>query len=378
MKQKVLFITNIPSPYRVDFFNALGKHCELTVWFQAKNESNREWEVEGLGTHFNYKFLPGRTFGLDKHINPSVLRELRKSRFDLYVMGCYSSPTEMMAIQWLRMNGIPFILNSDGGFPAPEESAWKRKLKTRFISSASFWLSTGVNCTRYLQYYGAKPALIHEYPISSVSYTSEQLRPLRPERTAELKMRHGLNKFVFLSVGQFIERKGFDVLLRSFRELNASETSLLLIGGGPQEVQYKAYIQEHGMKNVVLLPFVQKNALIDYFKLADAFVLPTRYDVWGLVLNEALMFGLPLISTLNAGAAYDLIENGGNGFTIPAEDAGALTEACRAILRGEEERSRYRSRSLDFASRFTVDCMVESHLDAFERFLRIRKGEAVG
>lgn len=378
MKQKVLFITNIPSPYRVDFFNALGQYCELTVWFQAKNESNREWEVEGLGTHFRYKFLPGRTFGLDKHVNPVVLRELRQSRFDLYVMGCYSSPTEMMAIQWLRMNGIPFILNSDGGFPATEESAWKRKLKTRFISSASFWLSTGANCTKYLQYYGANPAFIHEYPISSVSYTPEQLIPLQPERKAELKMQLGLNEFVFLSVGQFIERKGFDVLLRSFRDLNAPESSLLLIGGGPQEAQYKAYLQEHGIKNVVLLPFVQKNALIDYFKLADAFVLPTRYDVWGLVLNEALMFGLPLISTLNAGAAHDLIEDGGNGYVIPAENVEALTEACRAMLQGEEARSRFRGRSLELARRFTVDRMVESHMEAFERFLHMRKGDAAG
>ncbi|MGF7032846.1 glycosyltransferase involved in cell wall biosynthesis [Paenibacillus mucilaginosus] len=377
MKPKVMFMTNIPSPYRVDFFNELGKHCDLTVWFQAKNEANREWKVDGIGRHFQYKFLPGRTFGLDKHLNFSVWKELQRSRFDVHIMGCYSSPTEMMAIQWLRMRRIPFILNSDGGFPAPEESRFKRNLKKGLISSASFWLSSGKNCTEYLTYYGAKADQIHEYPLSSVHYTPEQLRPLSPERHAELKRRHNLKETVFLSVGQFIERKGLDLLLRSFRELNAPDASLLLIGGGPQEEEYRAYLKENQVENVVILPFLQKEELIEYYKVSDAFVLPTRYDVWALVLNEAIMFGLPLISTTMAGASHDLIEEGRNGYMIPVDDQQRLTSALRGILESPERRARFGERSLEIAARYSMDHMVDAHLKALERFLGRHKSEAI-
>ncbi|MCZ8519328.1 MULTISPECIES: glycosyltransferase family 4 protein [Paenibacillus] len=377
MKPKVMFMTNIPSPYRVDFFNELGKHCDLTVWFQAKNEANREWKVDGLGRRFQYKFLPGRTFGLDKHLNFSVWKELQRNPFDVYMMGCYSSPTEMMAIQWLRMRRIPFILNSDGGFPAPEESRFKRNLKRGLISSASFWLSSGKNCTNYLTYYGAKADQIHEYPLSSVYYSPEQLKPLSPARAKELKLKHGLKGTVFLSVGQFIDRKGLDLLLRSFHELNDPDASLLLIGGGPQEAEYRSYLQENRVENVVILPFLQKEELIEYYKVSDAFVLPTRYDVWALVLNEALMFGLPLISTEMAGAAHDLIEEGVNGYMIPADDQVALTSALRSMAESPERRAGFGARSLEIAGRYTMEHMVEANVEAINRFLSRHKSEAI-
>ncbi|MBW5448341.1 glycosyltransferase [Cohnella sp. CFH 77786] len=366
---KVLFLTNIPSPYRIDFFNELGKHCELTVWFEARNEANREWEIEGLGRHFRYKFLKGRTFGLDKHLNWSVIRELNAEPFDVYIMGCYSSPTEILAIHWLKLRRKPFILNSDGGFPGNDR--WlQRKLKTYLISSARAWLSSGSSCTRYLLHYGAAADRIYEYPLSSTILSERDLEPLSPEEKAILKRRDNLKDIVLLGVGQFVPRKGFDVLLKAFaklqRELPDAEVSLLLIGGGPDKALYERIIREEGIRGVTLKSFMQKEELLSYWKLADVFVLPTRYDVWGLVFNEAAAFGLPIVTTYRAGAASDLVREGENGFVIGVDDTENLAARLKRLVMDRGLRERFSCGSKEISSRYSMERMVERHLRILE------------
>ncbi|MBB6671690.1 glycosyltransferase family 4 protein [Cohnella nanjingensis] len=365
---KVLFLTNIPSPYRVDFFNRLGRLCDLTVWFEARNEANREWETDERRFGFRYKFLPGRTFGLDKHTNLSVLRALRAERFDVYVIGGYSSPTEMLAIHWLKLRKRPFLLSSDGGFPASEPGLL-RKFKSYLISSASGWLSSGSNCTRYLTHYGAQPSRIYEYPFSSVSFSEEELAPLAREERARLKREEGLQETVILAVGQFVPRKGFDVLLEAFARMRRGDVSLLLIGGGPERERYETLIRERGLANVRIKPFMSKSELIPYFKVADLFAMPTRYDVWGLVVNEAAAFGLPIVSTRMAGAALDLVAEGENGYLVDADDAAALADRCERLAGDEILRQRFGRKSRELSRLYTMERMVNRHADLLHAWI---------
>lgn len=366
---KVLFLTNIPSPYRVDFFNGLGRHCDLTVWFEAQSESNRAWAIDGLGRHFRYRFLKGRTFGLDKHLNPSIVRALKAEKFDVYILGCYSSPTEMIAIHWLKLRGLPFILNSDGGFAGDErrESRLLRKLKTYLIGSASLWLSSGQRCTRYLLHYGADKARIREYPLASVRLTEREQQPLTASERVLLKVKERLPGVVLLAVGQFIPRKGFDTLLRAFgrlqRERPGTTCSLLLIGGGPEQPAYERIIEEEGIRNVAIRGFMQREELLPYWKFADAFVLPTRYDVWGLVLNEAAAFGLPIVTTDQAGAAGELVRDGDNGFIVQPDDVLSLSRACGRLAEDRGLRERFGRRSREIAGLYEMDRMVKRHVN---------------
>jgi glycosyltransferase involved in cell wall biosynthesis len=366
---KVLFLTNIPAPYRIDFFNELGRYCELTVWFEAKNEANREWKVEGLGERFRYVFLPGFTIGLDRHVNWSILHALEREPFDVYIMGCYSSPTEMLAIGWLKRKKKKFILNSDGGFPAADR--WLlRKLKTSLISSANLWLSSGSNCTRYLIEYGANREQIVEYPLSSVKLEERELAALTEEERATLKQENGLKETVILAIGQFIPRKGFDLLLDAFVRMDRDGVSLLLIGGGPEREAYEEKIRDQGIRNVIIKDFMHKQELLRYWKLADIFVMPTRYDIWGLVLNEALSLGLPIISTTMAGAAHDLIEEAGNGFLVPPDNAEALADRCARLVDDYSLRRAYGERSLQIANRYRMERMVEKHVDVLNEWYK--------
>lgn len=362
---KVLFITNIPSPYRVAFFEELGKHCDLAVWFEARSESNRSWHVEGLGRNYRYKFLKGITFGLDKHLNVSIWRELQAEDFDIYVLGGYSSPTEMIAIHWLKWRRKPFILNSDGGF-VRRDRLFMRKLKTYFISSAQGWLSSGKQCTRYLLHYGASAGRIYEYPLASHVPDERDLLPLSVSEKAGLRQWNDLSGVVLLAVGQFIPRKGFDVLLQAFgrieRERPDLRISLLLIGGGPDQARYERIVREQGIRHVTIKSFLQREELAPYWQIADIFVLPTRYDTWGLVLNEAAAFGLPIVTTEMAGAAGDLVKDGDNGFIVKPDDEAALARACLQLALDGDLRRRCGKRSKEIARQYSLRKMVERHV----------------
>ena len=82
--------------------------------------------------------------------------------------------------------------------------------------------------------------------------------------------------------------------------------NLVIVGGGQDEAQYRGYIKERGLKNVYLVGFKPKAEVFEYYKAADLFVLPTREDIWGLVINEAMAVGLPVVSTDMCVAATEL------------------------------------------------------------------------
>ncbi|QJD87183.1 glycosyltransferase family 4 protein [Cohnella herbarum] len=365
---KVLFITNIPSPYRVEFFNELGKYCSLTVWFEAENESNRSWNVEKSKMNFSYEFLKGITIGLDKHVNWSIIKALRASRFDIYVLGCYSSPTEMAAIQWLRSHRIPFLLNSDGGFIARERD-WKHRIKKYFISSATGWLSSGQQCTKYLTHYGADPAFVYEYPFASLSYSEKERSPMRPERLESFKRQERLKSKVILSIGQFISRKGFAELLKASPQLDDGQTSLVIVGGGPLKDEYKKIIKDMELDHVVLKDFMSREQLIEFYRAADLFVLPTHQDVWGLVINEAISFGLPVVTTTGAGAAYDLVDDGRNGFVVDVRNMNEFVRKCQYLLDNDAARAEFGAVSQSISCRYTIKQMASRHMERFASFL---------
>lgn len=218
---KVTYLTNIPAPYRVDFFNELGKLCNLTVLFEKRYSHGRarNWHKYDF-TQFDAVFLKGWDITRNSRLSFQVLNYLEAKPSDVMVVGGYSTPTGMLASLGIRMKKTPFVLNVDGGLIHAKESIVKRAFKRYFIKSADWWLSTGSIASEYLMHYGAIPERISVYPFTSVLRKEIVERPLK----AEEKKRHRIllgarGSKVILAVGQSINRKGFDVLLRACGDL---------------------------------------------------------------------------------------------------------------------------------------------------------------
>ena len=328
---KVLFLTNIPSPYRVDFFNELGKLCDLTVVFERFSSSERDASWKNYKTeHFKPIMLKGLKRGVANAICLDVIKHLKKNVYDHIIVSNFTSVTGMLAISWMRMRRIPYWLESDGGF-AKDGVGFKEKLKKFFVKGAKGYFSTAEEHDKYYLRYGAQSGRIHRYPFTSLYDRDILDAPVSREQKMCLRSKLGITADkVIVAVGQMIHRKGFDVLIKAVAHL-PSDIACYIIGGEPIG-EYTELIEAHGLNNVHFVKFLKKSELEQYFLAADVFVLPTREDIWGLVVNEAMAKGLPVVTTDRCIAGLELIHTSEAGEIVPVDDAVLLAKAIENVL----------------------------------------------
>ena len=363
MKQ-VLFLTNYPAPYRVRFFDRLGETMDVTVLYttptQEVTERDPKWYIAAQGRFRWVQLSRKKTLG-GVSVYTDVVDWVRKPYGAIVVCG-YSDPTFVLAMVYMRLRGIRFCMEVDGGVIRRENRA-KFLLKRSLVSMAHHWLSTGEATTAYLAHYGAKKDRITTYPFSSLEEQDLYDAPADPEEKAAL--RRGLNipyKQMVLTVGQFIPRKGFDVLLQAAADLE-EDTGIYIVGGEATR-EYIQLRERLGLTRVHFVGFQQKEVLARYYRAADVFVLPTREDIWGLVINEAMAYGLPVITTENCVAGRELVRDGVNGYLVPVEDSQALARRVNQVLaEGPERMGRA---SLERIRPYTIENMVKAHEAFFE------------
>lgn len=358
--KKLLFLTNYASPYKVSFFDCLSGYADVTVLLSEKKEHMKHrdasWFVEGSGKarfiELEQKRIGGRV------ICPQVISWLKKD-FDTIIICGYSKPTDLLALAYLKMKGIPYVMEVDGGL-IRKDGFFHKALKTWAVRGADKYLSSGKPTTEYLVHYGAREDRIYCYPFASL-YAADLPKTI-PTIEEKQSLRKELNmpeEKIVLSVGQFIPRKGFDVLLRAAENLPKS-VGVYIVGSEPT-AQYIALREKLGLSNVHFVGFQKKESLAKFYSASDLFVLPTREDIWGLVINEAMAFGLPVITTDRCVAGLELVREGINGSIVPVEDSGALRQAMARILDGDLQAMG--QASLGAISGHTIENMAKVHAE---------------
>ncbi|UJF26169.1 glycosyltransferase family 4 protein [Planococcus sp. 107-1] len=365
---KVLWLTNIPSPYRVNFFNELGKRCELTVLFERKHSKERDKSWKDFNfENFKGIILKGIKFKTDSSLSFEVLKYLKKGNYDRIIVTNFSTPTGIIAIEYMRLNKIRYSLESDGGFPG-NPSVIKEKIKKHIIKGANMYFSTAVIHDAYYEKYGANPNQIYRYPFTSIYEENILKNPVNQINKNKVRKELGIKEGkVILSIGQYISRKGLDVLIKAGEDINR-EVGIYIIGGEPKE-EYIELKRNLNLSNLHFIDFQVPTELQKYYKAADLFVLPTREDIWGLVINEAMAHGLPVITTDRCIAGLELIKNGTNGFIVPVDNKKELGKKINKILNNEILQYKMSEASLDIISKnYTIENMVEVHLKILKKF----------
>ncbi|MFJ5768869.1 glycosyltransferase family 4 protein [Psychrobacillus sp. NPDC093180] len=359
---KVLIISNIPSPYRIDFFNELGKAVDLTVIFEAKlaNEIKFNWNLEEI-KWFKAKFLKESNIE-EKKVDWSILKYIKKNYYDVIIVTSYAYLTEMVALLTLKFKKIPYYLEIDGGLIRTDENYFKSKLKSFLISNAKGYFSPSKSSDDFLVYYGADREQIYRYPFTSLKREDILNEVIQADEKSVLKKQLNIQEEkVVLSVGRFIHGKGFDVLLNACNEIG-KDIGVYIVGGNPTD-EYVKLKNKYNLTNVHFIGFKTKEELKNYYKAADLFVLPTRGDVWGLVINEAMCHGLPVITTDKCVAGIELIENYRNGFIVPVDHSGELSEKMNIILEDMETKNNMSNQNLEVIRKYTIENMVNKHLE---------------
>ncbi len=385
--QKVLFLTNIPSPYRVAFFKELGKKCNLTVLYEKESASDRNpgWKNEEKERNYREIFLNAVFHQADNGFCPGVCKFLKSDIYDIIVVGVYSTPTGMYAIQYMKKRKMAYYISCDGGM-IKEDNIFKYKLKKYFLSGAKGYLSPSESSDSYLIYYGAEKDRIYRYPFTSVQKSSIRKKPV--SRNDKNRYREELNiseKFVVLTVGQFIHRKGHDILLKAVNEIvkrkchgNCEKKELMnqigiyIIGDKPTE-EYLELQRQGALENVHFIDFQGEKELRKYYLAADIFVLATREDIWGLVINEAMAAGLPVITTDKCVAGLELVGKNipaseRNGIIVRSEDVTELADAIVTYWEMPEEILYKESQnSLKKIEKYSIEEMAEAYIKVLER-----------
>ena len=376
---RIAIIKNIPAPGSTEVFQRLAEHkeCNTLIVYETESESNRLWDVSG-DVDFKCRTLRSATIDLRPIVSDAFLHvpwrplgALRAFAPDVVVAGgggMYTSPTNVASVLGRRRNGwawVPWWGSFDHGTPRLVRRAldpWVRW----FVGQGDAWIAYGSRAADDLVRLGAQRARTVIAPNVSRTFTTsarvEEDTDTRPERVPR-----------FLFVGQLLERKGVDLLLEAHKAV--PDALLTIAGDGPLRPEVERAAAENS--RVVYRGHVALDDLPQLYANADALVLPSRYEVWGLVVNEALQFGLPVIASAEVGAVTDLLPDGGPGRVVRAGSVSCLASAMREVGSWSPERKAQSvSAARETTDRWSARAAADAIVDACRMAVRYRADEA--
>jgi len=354
-KRRVVLVTNIPNPYRLALFTELNRQMadrgmELHVVFGSAGYRRRKFILDWSTAGFRYtvlKSLRVNAGGREKTMitYSGLSRLLRKERPDTVIVGGFSLAT--FRLWWRSFFGnTPYVIWSGSvTFPGWYDSAARRFLRRRFVRRAASYVAYGSRAAAYLLALGAPPGSVR-IAINTVDteFFAAETRKKRMELGTPEK-RH------LLYVGYLEPRKDVGTLIAMAASLARERSDFVLdiVGDGTQREQLKHAAAAQGVdERVVFHGFVQKEDLPAFYARASCFLFQTGFDIWGLVLNEAMAAGLPCIVSDRAGAAYDLIRNGETGYRVDFRDTVSVCRLVNSLLDHPQQAAAMGAAAADF------------------------------
>jgi len=336
---------------------------EIRVLYCAQAAYDRNWISPALNPY--EKVLPGITIGWlgpSARFNPDIIKVLRDDRSDLFVLSDYSAPTTQIAMRYLTWRRKPWVfwgelpgLHQRGCLARSIRHGLQAPIRGGAVAIAAIGSLAVV----------AYQKLFPEIPVFNIPYFCD-LAPFRAAARQRGK-ENGPGVGILFS-GQLIERKGIDVLIRAFAQIahRAPALELHLLGTGQGLDSLRKLIPATLSNRIHFLGFKQPAELPLIFAAADIFVLPSRHDGWGVVVNEALGAGLPIIVSDRVGAR-DLVDAGRNGLITCAGDIEGLADALLQLGQSHEMRQSFAAASAERAAQWDLDEGVRRWVELYDR-----------
>lgn len=356
-KKRIFLLHNIISPYRLPLFEGISKIFDVDVFFCMTKSEDRLWQTSTIQNYkFSYRVLPHVMLG-PLVLNYSLLLELLKNKYDVYLVGenPENAISVLMTLIFAKLSRKPFILWS--GVIEPDSYAGKKdmlkeKVKKAYLrylySHTDSFIAYSIMARNFLIDLGALPKKI---------VIGGQIMPkeLIFEPDIDKQQTKYRDKKVVLYVGYLRKGKNVDLLIRAFKRLDLENIVLVIAGSGEEEASLKLIARSD--ERIIFTGYLEGKEKSNIYSIADVFVLPTLHDSWGLVINEAMYFGLPVITTSSA-AGSQLISD--NGIIIPPQDETALYDALQKLLSDDILRNEMGHKSKEYIKNINVAAGVET------------------
>jgi glycosyltransferase involved in cell wall biosynthesis len=365
---KITVTSENVGPFRLDWLEALADYADIEM-LHTNNYAGflDEKYINSVKPNKVVCRDISRTFF--KKIKLFKARQVFNSKFDILICDGYGFLAQQIMILMLQRKKIPYVLSVDGGFVKLHEHFVKKAFKKLLISKANAYFSTSAMADDMLVSYGAKREKIYRHYCSSVRLA--EIANCVPDDNLKNDLRKKLSlgsEPVVIGVGHLIPRKGFDILIQSLRYLK-NKVTVVIVGSGDRN-QYEKLLDDNIHGTVVFTGFVEREKLREYYQASDVFVLPTREDVWGLVIGEAMANGLPVITTDQCVAGVEMIIDGQNGYIIPANDPIACATAIDKTLEDGERKIIMSNNNLTLIRKYSVEEAARMDFQNLERICR--------
>jgi glycosyltransferase involved in cell wall biosynthesis len=358
---RLAYLVSHPIQYQAPLLRRIAREpdIDLTVFF-GSDFSVRSYKDEGFGVEVQwdtpltegYKHVFLKTLRDTGTVSPTspisrgIYRNLRGPdglpAFDALWIHGYASVNALQGILAANALGIPVLLRAESWLRDRERSGVKLAMKNFFFNILSSMISATLpigtfNALYWRHYFGdSVPQFLMPYAVDNDYFARKaaEAAPLQPELRASLQLDPLRRVILFASKLQ--ERKHCMHLVEAYAQYLASEPTvkpyLVIVGDGEERARLEAFCRDAVLTDVRFAGFQNQSVLPRYFQLADVFVLPSRHEPWGLIINEAMAAGCACIASEDVGSHIDLITDGVEGFVFPTGDVAALTAALANIF----------------------------------------------
>jgi 1,2-diacylglycerol 3-alpha-glucosyltransferase len=316
-------------PYHVARLAALrSRCCNVTAIQFAQSQEKYGWSMEGGPDLISLSSAAHERTSFYRRFR-SLWRVLNARRPRILMIPGYHEPLALVAALWGHLHGGLNILMSDSTFCDRPRSSWKERPKG-FLASSLFNAAfvSGGRAVSYLRSLGYRAASLETgYDVVDNNYFETRVAQIRNEGATP-------QQYPFLFVGRFDPVKNLHLLIESFGAYrkDGGQRNLKMVGTGPLDREIRGIVAKRGLSEAIHFAGYQNYAQLPaHYARAHCLILPSLSEPWGLVVNEAMASGLPVIVSDRCGCADELVDHGNNGFVFPAEDGSVLVDCLHRM-----------------------------------------------
>lgn len=347
------------------------KNDELLVLQTSLNEITRAnlGPVDRSIHQYNYQVLVDDYY--ENIPNTTRARKMlywvRKFKPDVVNVSGYYEPAMNTVIFYCRMVGIKVIISVDSTEEDKPNIWWKEAIKRFVVNRAQGFFCYGSKAAEYMLKFGAKPhqILLENNAVDNEKISSIYLKSL-PGRGAE-KQKYGLRPYNFIYTGRLMAIKNVDNLLIAFSKLKTKDWGLIILGDGAEREKLIKYVSDNNLEGV---RFIDGQAWYDvpkFMALGDVFVLPSYSEPWGLVVNEAMVYGMPVIVSNKCGSSHDLVKNNKNGYTFNPYDTDELAAIMDKFVKEPGKTKEFGEVSKEIIKKYSPEQVAQEMYEGFKK-----------
>lgn len=309
---------------------------------------------------------------LTRHKIISLLKRVAFHNPKLIYLNGYYDASYWAVIVYAKLKNIKIIIDSESTEYSRERFWWKEMLKKIVIPRMDGYLCLGTKATEYIIKLGVKKEKI--LSSRNIGIANDKVAILYQNGLFErdsVKKHYNLPQFNFIYAGRFSPIKNLSMLVEAFAEVTKKNDNwgLILSGDGAEKENLKSLVSSNNTERIFFLPSCEWHEVPARYALADVAILPSLFEPFGFLVNEALVYGMPIIVSNRCGSAFDLIQEGENGYTFDPSKKAELVEKIYLMMNNTSKHKTMGEKGKILVAPFHPDLICDDIMKAFDTIL---------